>query len=125
NVPLALTVSSAPDGSVNCVPSVPGPPADTAVTKNNRLSGSLSAPEPLSANRSPGAITLFSGVGTASFRATAGSSTAVMRVSVDPGAALYLLPSDKPHLSVRVGLAPKLVGLSLVDENSTACRKAW
>ena len=36
-----------------------------------------------------------------------------------------VLPSDKPHLSVRVGLSPKLVGLSLVDENSTACRKAW
>jgi hypothetical protein len=66
-VPSALSVSSAPDGSVSCVPSVP---ADIAVTEYVS-SGSVSAPKPLSANTFPAVITVFSVVKKASLCATA------------------------------------------------------
>ena len=56
---------------------------------------------------------------------TGASFTAVMVICVVCAEALKFSPSDKPHPSVRVGLAPKFVGFSLVDPNPTACMSAW
>ena len=50
------------------------------------------------------------------------SLTAVISIVVV--ALVTAVPSDTVHLRVRVGLALKFVGLSLVEWNSTVCSSA-
>ena len=56
---------------------------------------------------------------------TGASFTAVTLMVVVAATALSCEPSFTVHVMVRVGLAPKLVGLSLVDLNVIESRRAW
>lgn len=123
NVPSALTISSAPDGSVIGVSTMP---TDTAVTANVPPSGSLSGPKPLLLNKFPATararIKVFSVVATASGSATAGSSWAtILSVVV---VVVTAVPSVTVHVRPRVRLAPKSVGLWFVDWNVMVCSSA-
>ena len=54
---------------------------------------------------------------------TGGSATAVIETTV-VCTSLSASPSKTNHDKVRVGSSPESVGLSLVEENATACRNA-
>ena len=54
---------------------------------------------------------------------TGGSAKAVIETTV-VCEALNASPSETNHAKVRVGVSPESVGLSLVEENATACRNA-
>ena len=73
-MPLAWTVSCAPDASRIVVPTLPAEPFTAAIVIGP--STSVSAPEPLSANRFPPTIAVASSVAKASSLATDASSVA-------------------------------------------------
>ena len=68
-------------------------------------------------------IKVFSVVATASGTATAGLSWATISSVVF--AVVMAVPSVTVQVSSRVSLAPKSVGLWLVDWNVTVCSSAW